>query len=269
MTTDCNWDFLNRYHSVPEGLVVKRGPSGYYGIYATKAFPKGSIIYRGRQITIPNILKDYEVMLEHADGTKLVLPSNTYTHTVQFSESERWLYLFDGFTNHSCDPTTTCQSLSDEEYDTIALRDIKIGDEITSDYNLFEYDCRDKNIDECLCGSLNCVGRVAGFRHLSLDQQRQRIHLVDETVLKAMSSDDQNKFLFFKDSMCPVDRVLLCTETSNYQESTYGAEPTDIRRKLVAARDFHEGEIIYSNESVLFPQDWSIVVQNDVFGWTI
>ena len=72
-----------------------------YGLYATKAFSKGSNLYRARQLTIPNIYKEYDLYLEHNDGSTLIVPCDAHTHSVQFSETERWLYLFDGFMNHT------------------------------------------------------------------------------------------------------------------------------------------------------------------------
>ena len=144
------------------------------------------------QLTIPNIYKEYDLHLEHTDGSTLIVPCNTHTHSVQFSETERWLYSFDGSMNHSCEPNTFSEWISDEEYDAVALRDIQSGDEITCDYNLFEYDCGEKSFDKCLCGSTKCLGRVAGFRHLTIDQQKERIDIVDSTVLVSMSSDQEN-----------------------------------------------------------------------------
>lgn len=251
------WDFLGLCHFVPDGLVVQRSVShGYYGIYATKAFSKGSILYYGRKSTIPNVYKEYDLKLEHADGVTLIVPCNTHTHSVQFSETERWLYFFDGFMNHSCDPTTISHNLSHEEYHTIALRDILPGDEITCDYNTFEYDCRDKSIEKCLCGSNKCLGRVAGFRYLTVDQQKERVNLVDTEVLMSMSSDEENKFLYCPDVKCPTDRVLL-------KEATVYDSVDTKYRQLVAARNFCKGDIVYSNEALLIPDDWSIVMQTD------
>jgi len=34
-------------------------------------------------------------------------------------------------------------------------------------------------------------------------------------------------------------------------------------RKLVAARDFNKGDIVYSNEAILIPDGWTIVIQID------
>lgn len=49
-------------------------------------------------------------------------------------------------------------------YQAIALRDIDVGDEITCDYALFDYDCKGHTIEVCACGSTNCRGKMMGFQ---------------------------------------------------------------------------------------------------------
>jgi hypothetical protein len=244
--------------------MVKRGPHGYFGLYATQAFPKDSVLYRGQQRFVPNIYKEYDMILDHEDGTTLTIPSNTHTHCVWFTDTKRWLYTFDAFTNHSCNPTTISRTISSESYDAVALVDIQPGDEITCDYNVYEYDCVDKTIDVCNCNSKDCVGRVAGFRYLAPEQQRQRIQLVDESVLEAMTRDPVNKFIYVPDLKCPTDRVQVCVDSIMMQESRHGVNGDVANmpyRKLVAMKDYAEGDILYSVESLVFPHDWSIVIQ--------
>lgn len=235
------------FQSLPEGIEIRKAPYGH-GLYATKFFPKGSTLYIGTQLVIPSEYAEFKLVLN--DLTFLL---NTETHAVQFSESSRWLYLFDSFMNHSCDPTTISEQSSEqkalnEEYQTIALKDIHPGDEITSDYNLFEYDCRDKGIEQCLCGSPDCIGRIAGFRYLSTQEQQRRISLVEHEVLMEMNNDPENKFHYITDLKFPIDRVVL---------ELVGKESF----KLLAAKPFTKGEIVYHNESLMFSKDASIVLQ--------
>ena len=49
-------------------------------------------------------------------------------------------------------------------YQAIALRDIDVGDEITCDYALFDYDCSGHQIEVCACGSTKCRGKMTGFQ---------------------------------------------------------------------------------------------------------
>lgn len=103
------------------------------GVFATKSFKAGSVIYDGRFIVIPN--KYDEFTLVSSQGTFLL---DTETHSVQFSETQRWLFLYDSFMNHSCDPTSISKMSPEQRekssYTMIALRDIFPGDEITCTY---------------------------------------------------------------------------------------------------------------------------------------
>jgi hypothetical protein len=240
------------HQSIPDGIEIKKAPYGH-GVFATKFFPKGSTLYIGNQMVIPNEYAEFRLVI---GNTGNIYHLNTETHSVQFSETERWLYLFDSFMNHSCDPTTisrqTEEQRSQNQYQTVALKDIYPGDEITCDYNLFEYDCHGKVIEVCLCGSVHCIGRVAGFRFLSKDEQKRRIDLVDDEVLESMTAEHlSNKFLYISDLACPTDRVRI--------EYVRGST-----LRMVACRDFQKGENIFSNESLIFPEDYTIVI--NLFG---
>ena len=250
-STDASGTIQEIRQSVPSGLSVKRARYGY-GIFATTFFPKGSVVYVGQQLVIPNRYAEFRLILENDNNQEFRL--NTETHSVQFTETERWLYLFDSFMNHSCDPTTisrqTDEQKSNNQYQTVALRDIKPGDEITCDYNLFEYDCHGKTIDQCLCGSERCVGRVEGFRFLPIERQKERIQLVEAEVLEAMSGDPSNKFYFISDLRCPSDRVRIDV-----------CDPNLNSYRIVAARDFKEGETVYQMDPLVFPEGSSIIIQ--------
>ena len=237
--------------TVPPGLSVRRARYGF-GLFATEFFPKDSVVYIGEQIVIPNKYAEFRLILDNQNNDEFLL--NTETHSVQFTETERWLYLFDSFMNHSCDPST-CSRQSESQkinnqYQTVALRDIQAGDEITCDYNLFEYDCHGKTIERCLCGTAKCVGRVAGFRYLSTDKQKDRIELVESEVLEAMTADPSNMFYFIPDLRCPSERVLIDT-----------CRPNGDSYRIVAARDFLEGEILYRMDPLIFPDNNSIVIE--------
>jgi hypothetical protein len=49
------------------------------------------------------------------------------------------------------------------------------GEEITCDYDLFEWDARDKGISKCECGAPNCRGAALGFKFLPFDLQCEMI----------------------------------------------------------------------------------------------
>ena len=67
--------------------------------------------------------------------------------------------------NHSCDPNCGVVIRSGvREIAIRALRPIAAGDEITVDYDTFEYEVVD--LGPCRCGSPRCRGTVAGYKHL-------------------------------------------------------------------------------------------------------
>ena len=236
------------HQTLPDGINIRKSPYGY-GVYANKFFSMGSVLYVGSQVIIANEYAEFKLVITNNANT---FHLNTDTHSVKFSDSHRWLYLFDSFMNHSCDPTTISRQTTDlyskNQYQTVALRDIQPGDEITCDYNLFEYDCSGKVIDVCLCGSSLCIGRIAGYRYLSIEEQKKRIGLVDPEVLYSLAADINNKFLYFPDLLCPTDRVII----EPVDEGSY---------KLVAQRNFTKDEVVYPNKSLIFPEDHSIVIE--------
>ena len=235
------------HQKVPAGVLVKKAIYGN-GVFASEFFPKGSTVYTGRQLVIPNEFAEFKLVLE---GTGQTFSLNTETHSVEFNEKQRWLFLFDSFMNHSCEPTTISRQTpiqrESNEYDTVALVDIYPGDQITCDYNLFEYDCHGKEIEECLCGSSRCIGRIAGYKYLSASEKQLRLPLVDIEVLQALSNDSANRFIYISDLKCPLDRVSIESGVESY--------------RLVAARDFEKDQIVYSNESLIFEEDCSIVIE--------
>lgn len=235
------------HQCIPDGVDIKRVVYGY-GLVATKFFPKGSVIYVGEQLVIPNRYSEFRLIIDNRADIEFLL--DTETHSVEISENERWLYLFDSFMNHSCDPTSISEIVGPNTYNTVALRDILPGDEITCDYNLFEYNCHGKVIDSCACGSPYCIGRIAGFKYLSTTEQQRRIHLVEPEVLNAMTLDVTNGFFYIPDLRCPYDRLTIVR--SGQGRDSY---------KMIAAKKFQKGEVICCNESLLFNADSNIVIE--------
>ncbi|MFM8803665.1 MAG: cyanophycin synthetase, partial [Planctomycetia bacterium] len=71
--------------------------------------------------------------------------------------------------NHSCEPNCGVQiRLASREIEVRALRPIAAGEEITLDYNTFEYEL-DQGGGQCTCGAAGCRGRVPGFKHLAAE----------------------------------------------------------------------------------------------------
>ena len=149
---------------VPEGICIG---SNEYGkcLIATQSFSKGSKLYVG-----------YFIEIEDSDDYRYIQVGEeifpiSYVHSVQYSGSnnsnKRQLYGFDGFMNHSCEPNTYSPAIEHADcnfhyYDTVAVKDILVGDEITTDYALFDYTCDGHEIQTCLCKSTLCRGFMRG-----------------------------------------------------------------------------------------------------------
>lgn len=249
ISTTCDLQVIHQ--DIPAGIEVKQAKYGH-GVFATQFFAKGSTVYVGRQLVIPNEYAEFKLIINPTGQTFML---NTETHSVEFSETHRWLYLFDSFMNHCCDPTTISRQTevqrANNEYETVALMDIEAGDQITCDYNLFEYDCHGKEIDQCLCGSAKCIGRIAGFKYLTDLQKMDRLQLVEIEVLEALSIDSTNKFYYIPDLKCPINSVSIVN----------GAEKGAF--KLIANREFAIGDTVYTNESLLFSEEANIVIEID------
>ncbi len=72
----------------------------------------------------------------------------------------------DNFINHSCSPT--CRVDFDEQA-LVSITTIPAGWELTYDYESTEYDLESQGCAfSCKCGSLQCRGRIRGFRFLKL-----------------------------------------------------------------------------------------------------
>ena len=121
-------------------VVIKESRISGLGVFAVRDFKKGEIVLRW----------DVSQQLSKEEAS-------------QASESEKnYIAFFDGkyilqkaperHVNHSCEPNTFVKDFCD-----IALRDIKKGEEITSDYSTVPVPSM--NI-KCNCGSEKCRGII-------------------------------------------------------------------------------------------------------------
>lgn len=86
--------------NVPEDIVLKECKYGY-GMFASKSFKAGEVLYKQRYYTIGNEEKEYLLKTNQGD---FIL--TTSTHSVIMGKGKRALYTFDSFINYSCDPNT-------------------------------------------------------------------------------------------------------------------------------------------------------------------
>jgi cyanophycin synthetase len=90
--------------------------------------------------------------------------------------------------NHSCDPNCGVIIRSGvKQIELRALRPIAAGEEITVDYDTFEYEVAHLG-GPCRCGAAKCRGRVAGYRHLAADVKARYGDLIAE-YLRLLDSE--------------------------------------------------------------------------------
>ena len=102
------------------------------------------------------------------------------THTIVIERDETGpvtviMPAFNGFLNHSCDANSNFEDISAEEktHCLYAVKDIGQREEITINYNSFEYDLEDEQIADCQCNSDNCLKIIKGYKYLSIEQRDQ------------------------------------------------------------------------------------------------
>lgn len=129
----------------------KGGPSGIAGrgLHAVRPIDAGEVVaVKGGHIvttevlrTLPDPLPNSEVQI--ADGL----------HLVALTEAEYEPSML--FINHSCEPNVGFGG----NIVLVAMRDIRAGEELTTDYALFDdYDGR----LTCTCGAAGCRGTITG-----------------------------------------------------------------------------------------------------------
>lgn len=135
--------------------LVKRSSSiDATGCYTTAPIENGTFVveYTGDLLTI-----------EEADE-KYAEAEKTYLFGLQDGK-----HVIDGkniaaFINHSCEPNCEADEIDGHVW-IIALRDIKAGEELTYDYNL--YDGEEGDLASCRCGARNCRGSLYSQEELA------------------------------------------------------------------------------------------------------
>jgi len=122
-------------------VIVKKSKINKKGVFANKNFKKGEVVLEWH----PKALKESEVRKMPSDKRHYVYKSADKYFLMQSPEK---------YVNHSCDANTEARNGRD-----IAVRDIKKGEEITSDYT--KQGSSTSFI--CTCGSQKCRGFIKRF----------------------------------------------------------------------------------------------------------
>ena len=154
----------------PEYLDIKENTYGL-GTYTKKAFKKGDLVMRSRARILTKC--------EFTSNKKFDINIKEHKYTLDpqihtcISKGKIYLFTFDAFMNHSCDPNL--YNVEDVEikdnffyYNKFALRDIKAGEELVTNYLFFENDSEYEFV--CGCKSENCFGTIKGRNYLNHKQ---------------------------------------------------------------------------------------------------
>ncbi|KAK9766323.1 hypothetical protein K7432_004672 [Basidiobolus ranarum] len=91
--------------------------------------------------------------------------SGVFYHTVQVDEKQHIELTNDlAYCNHSCEPSIIFDTT---RMVTVALKDLKEGDELTFFYPSSEWDMAESF--SCVCGSSQCIHEVKGAKYLTKD----------------------------------------------------------------------------------------------------
>lgn len=129
----------------PHGAVIVKDSSiNKRGVFAAKDFKKGEIVIEWKN-THPITKAEYGALSPEERYYIEIRDDGTY---LLVGKPERYV-------NHSCDPTTT----PDINGNDTAIRDIRVGEEITTDYKDFFIP---EGHFSCRCDSPHCRGIITG-----------------------------------------------------------------------------------------------------------
>ena len=148
-----------------DNCVIKPSPGKGNGLFATKNIAANNIIFEfvGKPIT-------------KAEAAKL--PSTDSACLLQVGAD---LYLdlrrhYSIFANHSCNPNCFVRIAVNRAF-LVALRDIKIGDELVYDYSATSTDLPSEWALNCNCHLFRCRKVISGFSSLPKEVQDKYIKL--------------------------------------------------------------------------------------------
>jgi uncharacterized protein len=134
------------------------------GLFAKRNIKKGELIF---------IREDRKIYA----GKNIQSSDIKESHFMQVGKNKFMQILPPGcYGNHSCDPN--CGIKEDK---TFALKDIEKDEEITVDYDTFEYDWK----MWCKCGSENCRKILRGYKYLSKELRKKYKGYIQEYLLKS------------------------------------------------------------------------------------
>lgn len=149
-------------------LVIRRSLIHSYGCYTTRPIRKGTLVveYVGEHLS--NAQAD-----DLYDGV-----STTYLFGLDNGKQVVDGYGVAAFINHSCHPNCETDQIRGKIW-IISRRDIREGEELTYDYNLFD----GEDDAPCFCGAKRCRGSLYSREHMRKLQRLRNTLLLPQRQL--------------------------------------------------------------------------------------
>lgn len=146
-----------------EYIEVKGSKIHNKGIFAKKDIPKGTEIiqYGGEKISKKEASKRIYQAYDAAEKDPSKGESYIFDLDKKFDIDGDFSWNIGKYINHSCEPNSELVDIDGEIW-FVALKDIRKGEEITTNY---EYDLEVAEDFPCKCGSKNCVGYIVSEKH--------------------------------------------------------------------------------------------------------
>lgn len=185
--------------NIPEGIEVKKNNNLQYSLYSTKNFCKGDILGSSVCFILPINYNINKIQITDCNNFINVYQYNEYNSSINEKKNIKKCWSFDCFMNHSClpnvseiDDTTVLDkgSYLIERFKIIATNDIKIGDEIVTNYLKFEYVWAFPF--ECNCKNSNCFKTIRGFKYLSPEQKQKLLPEINEKIINEFNTEELN-----------------------------------------------------------------------------
>ena len=128
-----------------DGYTLRKTPGKGEGVFATKVFAANEIVMIGV----------IEKILDANDSHASQIAENKHVrHAGLISK-----------VNHSCNPNCGIKVNETGAHDFVAIRDIRVGEELTFDYAMRNYSI-EYFLMSCGCGSGNCRQKITGYKDL-------------------------------------------------------------------------------------------------------
>jgi D-alanine-D-alanine ligase-like ATP-grasp enzyme len=166
---------IARHKRGKKPFVMKGNSIAGFGIYAARNIRQGEVIFKGEEraqriVTKRHVDKNWNEE-EKLNFRRYAYPVSKELFILWDDDPSEWAPQ-----NHSCDANTSYDGLN-----VLAVRNIKIGEELTLDYAHF----LDENMEpfQCQCNADGCRGLIMGVNHNSLTERESAINGNGKSVL--------------------------------------------------------------------------------------